>query len=94
MSIRFTQDQNKEAPNVTKHGVGFQETLSVFRDRLAAIFNDQWHSGDELRKIIVGYSEQGRLLIVAFTEREDAIRIISSRKATRREVEAHETRSR
>lgn len=94
MSIRFAWDRNKEAANAAKHGVGFQEALSVFRDRLAAIFDDEWHSDDEHREIIVGYSERGRLLIVVFTEREDAIRIISARKATRREVEAHETRSR
>lgn len=92
MSLKFSWDRNKDVANAAKHGVDFQEALTVFRDRLAAIFDDEWHSDDEHREVIVGYSERGRLLIVIFTEREDAVRIISARKATRREVEAHEER--
>ncbi len=65
----------------------------MFYDKLAAIFDDEWHSDDELREIIVGYSVQNRLLIVVFTQRGDSIRIISARKATRREINAHEERS-
>jgi len=92
MSLKFSWDRNKDVANSAKHGVDFQEALSVFRDRLAAIFDDEWHSDDEHRELIVGYSERSRLLIVVFTEREDSVRIISARKATRREVEAHEER--
>lgn len=65
----------------------------MFYDKLAAIFDDEWHSDDELREIIVGYSVQNRLLIVVFTQRGDSIRIISARKATRREINDHEERS-
>ncbi len=92
MSLKFSWDRDKNVTNAAKHGVDFQEALTVFRDRLAAIFDDEWHSDDEHREIIVGHSERSRLLIVVFTEREDSVRIISARKATRREVEAHEER--
>ena len=89
MGIRFTWDRSKDAANAAKHGVDFQEAISIFRDGLAAVFDDEWHSDDEHREIIIGYSERNRLLIVVFTEREDSVRIISARKATRKEVEAH-----
>jgi uncharacterized DUF497 family protein len=62
---------------------------------LAVIFDDDAHSQDELREIIVGHSSLGRLLLVAFTERDRMmVRIISARKATRREREDHEEATR
>ena len=55
------------------------------------IFDDIWHSTQESREIIIGYSEQNRLLLVSFTEREhEVIRIISSRETTRVESKRHE----
>jgi uncharacterized DUF497 family protein len=82
MSIRFTWDRKKAAKNITKHeGVTFEEAVTVFRDPLAYIFDDDEHSNQEYRELIIGYSQRKRLLIVSFTERDDVIRMISARKA-------------
>lgn len=82
MSIQFSWDPKKEAINIKKHeGVTFVEAASVFRDVLAVIFDDETHSEVEHRELIIGHSNRGRLLIVSFTERGDAIRIINARKA-------------
>ena len=82
MSIQFGWDSNKAASNIRKHdGVTFEEAVTVFRDPLAYIFDDEIHSDKEYRELIIGYSNNGRLLIVSFTERNDVIRIISVRKA-------------
>jgi len=62
----------------------------VFYNPLALIFEDTEHSEGEFREIIIGYSSQNRLLLVAFTERSENIRIISARLATRREREDYE----
>ena len=86
----FEWDAQKAAVNERKHRVSFAEAATVFGDRLAAIFDDPDHSSDELREIIVGHSNRERLLIVSFTEREGAIRIISARKATPRERRDYE----
>ena len=90
MAKPFEWNTEKAAANETKHGVSFSEAATVFGDALAAIFDDPDHSSDELREIIVGYSSRERLLVVSFTEREEAIRIISARKATPRERRNHE----
>jgi uncharacterized DUF497 family protein len=82
MSIRFTWDRRKAACNITEHeGVTFDEAATVFRDPLAAIFDDEEHSETEDRELIIGYSNRNPLLIVSFTERDEVIRIISARKA-------------
>ncbi|NDJ16767.1 hypothetical protein GS601_05595 [Myxacorys almedinensis A] len=57
---------------------------------LAVIFDDRAHSVDEQREIIIGHAQQNRLLLISFTERSNAIRIISARLATRRECEDYE----
>ena len=90
MSLSFEWDDGKAASNLKKHNVSFSEAATVFDDPHAAIFDDQTHSTDEAREIIVGYSNRNRLLIVSFTERGENIRIISARKATKRERENHE----
>ncbi len=74
-----------------KHGVSFDEAVTVFYDPLSATFNDAEHSADEARLITVGYSARGRLLVVAHTERGASVRIISARRATVRERKRHET---
>ena len=95
MPQRFEWDSKKASSNATKHGVTFDEASTVFADPLAVIFDDDAHSQDELREIIVGHSSLGRLLLVAFTERDRMmVRIISARKATRREREDHEEATR
>ena len=86
MNTRFDWDTQKAASNYTKHGVSFAEASTVFDNPLAALFDDEAHSDDEIRELIIGHSTDGRLLIVAFTERVDGvIRIISARHATKRE---------
>lgn len=82
MSIRFSWDRQKADRNRKEHkGVTFEEAATVFRDPLAYLFDDDEHSAEEHRELIIGYSSRNRLLIVSFAEREDVIRIISARKA-------------
>ena len=91
MPLRFEWDSKKAASNVTKHGVTFDEATTVFGDPLAVIFDDEDHSQDELREILIGHSVLGRLLLVSFTERDKiVVRIINARKATRREIKDYE----
>ena len=78
----FEWDPAKAATNVRKHGVGFEEALTVFMDPLARIHEDPDHSKGESREIIVGRSTQERLLVVGFTERREAVRIINARPAS------------
>ena len=68
----------------------FEEAATVFADPLAAIFDDEAHSVAEQREIIIGHSAETRLLLVSFTERAGAIRIISARRATKRERQDYE----
>lgn len=88
--MEFEWDADKAEGNQRKHGVEFAEAASAFADPLAAIFADLDHSNNELREILVGYSERDRLLVVSFTEREERIRIISARVATTSERRNHE----
>ena len=86
----FEWDAEKAATNLRKHGVGFEEARTVFNDLLARIFEDETHSSDERREIIIGHSLQGRLLLVCFAERTEVIRIYSARRATPRERKDYE----
>jgi uncharacterized protein len=90
MSTRFTWNSRKAAQNRKKHDVSFDEALSVFRDSTAFIFDDEEHSEYEHRELIIGHSYLNRLLIIAFAEREELIRIISARRATQKEREKYE----
>lgn len=90
MTGRFTWDPKKAASNLKRHAVSFEEAITVFANLLARIFDDENHSVDERREIIIGHSAQDRLLVVCFTEREDAIRLIGARKATSNERKDYE----
>jgi uncharacterized DUF497 family protein len=90
MSHSFEWDDSKARSNQHKHGVSFHEAATSYVDPLAANFPDPYHSLDEVREILVGMSEQGRLLIISFTERGENIRIISARVATPTERKNHE----
>ena len=81
--------QNLAEANLSKHGVSFDEAKAVFDDLLYIDFYDPDHSDAEERYIIVGQSQQHRLLIVAYTERRNRIRLISAREATRMEKNAY-----
>jgi uncharacterized protein len=92
MSYRYTWDENKAASNIVDHqGVTFDEASTVFDSSLARIFDDEIHSFDERREIIIGPSINGRLLLVSFTERpNEIIRIISARFPTKKERKKYE----
>lgn len=95
MSIQFAWDPKKDRGNAKKHeGVRFTEATTVFRDPLAFIFDDEEHSEEEYRELIIGYSNRHRILIVSFTERDDVIRIISVRKVDNEEREDYENAKR
>ena len=86
----FEWDAEKAAENLRKHGVAFEEALTVFQDPLAKIHDDPDHSAEEPRAIITGHSTQSRLRQVSFTERRSRIRSISARLATRAERQDYE----
>jgi hypothetical protein len=88
--VDFEWDESKEAGNLSKHKVSFDEAKTVFDDPLYVDVYDPDHSYEEHRYIIIGQSRQGRLLIVAYTERENAIRLISARETTRGERETYD----
>ncbi len=88
--MQFIWDPTKAAENRKKHDVSFEEAQTVFGDPLYVDFFDPDHSEDEERYLIVGKSIEGRLLIVSYTERRDATRIITAREVTRSEREAYE----
>ena len=89
--MRFEWDSAKAASKIRKHGVSFDEAVSVFKDPLAFIFDDITHSVQEHREIIIGASALRRMILVCFVERlEGVVRIISARPATRREIKDYE----
>ena len=90
MSQQFEWDAAKAVTNIRDHRVAFEEALTVFADPLARIFADPDHSADEAREVIIGHSTQTRLIIVAFTERDNKIRTISAREVTARERRDYE----
>jgi len=90
MGLGFEWDDNKARSNLKNHRVSFDEAKTVFIDPLARIFDDEAHSLEEEREIIIGYSLRNRLLLVCFTERGDVIRFISARQATKKEREDYE----
>jgi len=93
MSLVFEWHPRKAQANIRKHDVSFVEAVSVFSDPLARIFSDEEHSADEPREIIIGHSRAGRLLLVCFTDRaSDSVRIISARRATKKELQDYEDR--
>jgi uncharacterized DUF497 family protein len=88
--MEFEWDEEKAAANLAKQGVSFEEAQTVFDDPLYVDFYDPDHSSDEHRHIIIGESRQGRLLLVSYTERDNATRLISAREVTKGEREAYE----
>ena len=85
MELIFEWDRGKAAQNLSKHGVAFEEPVTVFGDPLSITISDTVHSNSEDRFIIIGQSNQQRLLVVVHIERGEHIRIISARIATRHE---------
>lgn len=90
MPLEFEWDSAKAERNLKEHGVSFEEATTVFRDMLSITIADPDHSDSENRFIDLGMSYRGRLIVVCYTEREEKIRIISARPATRGERKNYE----
>lgn len=88
--MRFEWDPEKAKRNLKKHGVAFEEAVTVFYDPLSATFDDPDHSVGEYRFITIGLSSRDRLVVVAHAERGESLRIISARPATANERKRHE----
>ena len=88
--MTFEWDDEKAEFNRPKHGVAFEEAATVFADYFYVDFYDPKHSVEEHRFLIVGESNQRRLLIVSYTERGDKIRIISAPELTQQERRTYE----
>jgi hypothetical protein len=87
---KFEWYDPKAAANRAKHRVTFEEAATVFSDPLGRIVDDPRHSQGEERFVLLGQSDRRRFLVVMFTERDEAIHLISARKATRRERREYE----
>lgn len=92
--MKFEWDESKNEKNHKKHGVWFEEAQKVFQDPDHRVFFDNSHSEDEDRYIAIGFSEAERLLLMVYCYREpdSTIRIISARKATKKERSFYEKR--
>jgi uncharacterized DUF497 family protein len=86
----FEWDDHKAEENERKHGVTFEEAATCFYDPHQVAFYDPDHSEEEDREILMAYSESGRLLLVVYTLRSEAIRIISARRSTPKETRDYE----
>ena len=88
MEIRFEWDFLKNIQNKKKHNILFEEAATVFYDECALLLSDPEHSVDEERFLLLGYSSMNKICIVCHCYKEDnVIRIISARKATKKERE-------
>ena len=90
MDLIFEWDYNKAEENAKKHGVTFEEAVTVFSDALSFTTEDVSHSVDEERYLTIGMSGHQRVLSVIYTERGNRIRIISARLPTAYERKAYE----
>jgi uncharacterized protein len=88
--VEFEWDPEKDRINLEKHGVSFAEASTVFLDPLQVTVHDDRHSIGEFRFRTIGYTASNRLVIVAHTDREDRIRMITARDATPRERRQYE----
>jgi uncharacterized DUF497 family protein len=90
MALIFEWDNRKAQSNKRKHGITFEEASTIFSDSLSITIPDPSHSISEERFVTVGMSVSDKLIVVVHTNRGDIIRIISARRATRREREQYE----
>jgi hypothetical protein len=88
--VIITWDPRKAEANLRKHSVGFDEAATVFRDTLSTTFPSQDHSEKEARFLTIGLSANRQILVVAHTEDDNVIRIISARQATSQEKRFYE----
>ena len=90
MALTFEWDEEKSRSNFRKHGVSFEEAKTVFNDPFACTIVDPDHSDEEERYIDIGTSSKGRVVVVWYTERNENIRIIGCRNATKKERKDYE----
>lgn len=88
--MKFEWDLKKAQLNLKKHGVSFQEAATIFGDPLSVTFPDPDHSVGESRYVTIGMSQFERLIVIAHTDRGERVRLISARRATRRETRFYE----
>ena len=89
--LSFEWDEKKNKANIRKHGVAFEEAMTVFLDENAILFDDPEHSDREERFLLLGMSTEAKVMIVChcFRQSDTVIRIISARKATRKEEQRY-----
>ena len=90
MALAFTWDPKKAAANLHKHGVSFEDASTALADPHSVTIADPDHSTLEHRFTLIGATKRNLIVVVSHTERIDTIRIISARKATRRERVSYE----
>ena len=91
--LRFEWDSRKNLANIRKHGVAFEDAETTFMDENGILIDDPEHSDMEDRFVLLGLSLRMQLLVVCHVyRRDDVIRIISARKANRREIAAYRRR--
>jgi hypothetical protein len=88
--LQFEWDRPKASANYRRHGLEFAEAVTAFADPLSLVIPDPDHSAVEERFVLMGHVVDGRLVVVAFTERGQRLRVISARLASRRERRAYE----
>ena len=91
--MQFEWDAWKAARNLAKHGISFDEASTVFGDPLAGTIPDPGRSVEEERLVTIGHSDRGTLIVVIHVERGSRTRIISARRATRRERRRYESKT-
>ena len=92
--LRFEWDSAKDAANKRQHRISFEEAVTVFEDEHALLLEDEEHSEEEERFVLLGLSAASRILIVChcYRESDEIIRIISARKADRLERREYQQR--
>jgi uncharacterized DUF497 family protein len=85
LALEFEWNPQKAAANLAKHAVSFEDAATVFGDPLGRIMADPRHSAEEQRLVLLGLSQSKHLLAVMYVNRGETLRIISARRATRRE---------
>jgi len=86
-------DPAKARRNIETHGISFDEASTAFKDTLSVTIHDPLHSYEEDRFVLLGNSHRNRLLVIFHTERRNKIRIISARRATKKERKQYEESS-
>jgi hypothetical protein len=91
--MKFEWNIEKARKNERKRGISFQDSLTVFKDELSLTYPDADHSTDEDRFLIIGLSSSGNVLVISHTFRNECVRIISARKATKKERSFYENQA-